>query len=406
MNRSLDDDLCQRLEELQSSGLLRKLPGPSVTFPESGPAHFSSNDYLGLAQEPSLREAAISAIERYGTGSGASRLLRGSHPPHAELESAISGWKQTESALVFSSGYAASLGTISAVVGKGDVVLMDKLCHASLIDGAKLSGALIRVFPHNNVERLDTLLGWAARKHPKARVLILTESVFSMDGDCPPLLDIVRLKEKHGAWLMLDEAHAVGVIGEKGRGLAHKLKVSGQVDIQLGTLSKALGGCGGYVCGSKPLIDWLVNKARSFVYSTAPSPSSAAISLAAIQWLSTEEARARLETLWENIHHFVSLMRLPHKAESAIVPLRANCSDLANRWSLALQKSGLFVPAIRYPTVPKGTERLRITISATHSKAQIDRLAIGLEELIGLRPAIHSPEDGPQRPIPEASTRP
>jgi glycine C-acetyltransferase/8-amino-7-oxononanoate synthase len=386
MNRSFDSHLTSRLAELESAGLLRKLPCPSNKETGSALVQFSSNDYLGLSLEPFLQEVATAAINRHGTGAGASRLLRGSHPPHAALEEAISGWKKTERALVFSSGYAAAVGTISALVGKGDVILMDKLCHASLIDGAKLSGALVRVFPHNNLERLRALLEWSARKHPKAKMLILTESVFSMDGDCPPLLEIVRLKQKYGAWLLLDEAHAVGVIGENGCGLAHELELNGQIEIQLGTLSKALGGCGGYVCGSKALISWLVNKARSFVYSTAPSPSSAAVSLAAIQWLFSEQARERINRLWQNIHLFSSLMRLRQKNESAIIPIRANSTSLASQWSVLLEAEGLFVPAIRYPTVAKGTERLRVTVSAIHTEAEIQRLATVLLTLIDSRP--------------------
>lgn len=386
MRSSIESHLKKRLEDLDEAGLLRKLTLPNSRDFSPEIAHFSSNDYLGLAQAPFLQQAAIAAIEKYGTGAGASRLLRGTLPPHEELESAISRWKKAESSLVFTSGYAAALGTISAVVGKNDVVLMDKLCHASLIDGARLSGALIRVFPHNNMRKLGALLEWAANTHPDARVLVLTESVFSMDGDCSPLLEIVRLKEKHGAWLMLDEAHAVGVIGEHGRGLAHELQVSGQIEIQLGTLSKALGGCGGYVCGSKPLINWLVNKSRSFVYSTAPSPASAAVSLAAIEWLSSEQARERRENLWKNINHFGSLRKMTCKPESAIVPIRANSTETANRWSRCLQEQGIFVPAIRYPTVPKGTERLRVTISSNHSQKQIARLSEALGQLGALAP--------------------
>jgi 8-amino-7-oxononanoate synthase len=383
MNRSFESYFSSRLEELEHAGLLRKLPCPQIEEAHRELVQFSANDYLGLSLEPFLKQAATAAINRHGTGAGASRLLRGSHPPHAELEEAITVWKKTDAALVFSSGYAAAIGTISAVVGKGDVILMDKLCHASLIDGAKLSGALLRVFPHNNLERLRALLEWSARNHPQAKVLILTESVFSMDGDSPPLVEIVQLKEEYGAWLLLDEAHAVGVIGENGCGLAHKLKVNRQIEIQLGTLSKALGGSGGYVCGSRPLISWLVNKARSFVYSTAPSPSSAAVSLAAIQWLFSEQARDRITRLWENIHLFSSLVRLRQTNASAIIPVRANSTWLANEWSASLREEGLLVPAIRYPTVAKGTERLRITISAVHTAEQIRRLASVLARLIG-----------------------
>lgn len=386
MRSSIESHLKKKLEDLDEAGLLRKLTLPKSGDLDPETAHFSSNDYLGLAQAPFLQEAAIAAIEKYGTGAGASRLLRGTLPPHEELEAAISRWKHSEASLVFTSGYAAALGTISAVVGKNDVVLMDKLCHASLIDGARLSGALIRVFPHNNTRKLGALLQWAWDTRPDARVLILTESVFSMDGDCSPLAEIVQLKEKYGAWLMLDEAHAVGVIGEQGRGLAHELNVSGRIEIQLGTLSKALGGCGGYVCGSKPLIDWLVNKSRSFVYSTAPSPASAAVSLAAIQWLSSDQASARRATLWKNINHFRSMRKMHVQPESAIIPIRANSTETANHWSRCLQEQGIFVPAIRYPTVAKGTERLRVTLSSNHSQQQINRLCDALGQLSALLP--------------------
>ena len=201
MNRSIDNHLTTRLEELERAGLFRKLPCPSIAEAHGGLVQFSSNDYLGLSMEPFLQEAATAATNRHGTGAGASRLLRGSHPPHAELEEAISVWKKTEAALVFSSGYAAAVGTISAIVGKGDVILMDKLCHASLIDGAKLSGALVRVFPHNNLERLRALLEWCAKKHPEAKMLILTESVFSMDGDCPKLTQSVSSERTAAGWL-------------------------------------------------------------------------------------------------------------------------------------------------------------------------------------------------------------
>jgi glycine C-acetyltransferase/8-amino-7-oxononanoate synthase len=390
MGSSIESHLKKKLEDLDEAGLLRKLTLPKSGGPDPKTAQFSSNDYLGLAHAPFLQEAAIAAIEKYGTGAGASRLLRGTLPPHEELEAAISRWKRAEASLVFTSGYAAALGTISAVVGKNDVVLMDKLCHASLIDGARLSGALIRVFPHNNMRKLSALLESASHTRPDARVLVLTESVFSMDGDCSPLAEIVQLKEKYGAWLMLDEAHAVGVIGEQGRGLAHELNLSGRIEIQLGTLSKALGGCGGYVCGSKPLIDWLVNKSRSFVYSTAPSPASAAVSLAAIQWLSSNQASERRAILWKNIKHFGSLigsLRKMHiEPESAIIPIRANSTETANHWSSCLQEQGIFVPAIRYPTVAKGTERLRVTLSSNHSQQQITRLCDALGQLSALLP--------------------
>ena len=235
--------------------------------------NFSSNDYLGLANDPRLREAAIDAIEEFGVGAGASRLISGTQSPHVRLETALARWKGTQAALCFSSGYAAAIGTIPALVGKHDVVLLDKLAHASLIDGARLSGAILRVFPHNHLGKLESHLEWAQREHPDRRVLIVTESVFSMDGDRAPLRQLIDLKKRFGAMLLLDEAHAVGVIGPNGRGLAAEEGLAEEVDVQMGTLSKALGVSGGYICGSRGLIEWLVNRARSFIFSTAPPPA-------------------------------------------------------------------------------------------------------------------------------------
>ena len=242
------------------------------------------------------------------SGAGASRLISGTQSPHLRLERALAKWKGTEAALCFSSGYAAALGTIPALVTKNDVVLLDKLCHASLIDGAKLSGAVLRVFPHNHLAKLESHLEWARREHPAKRVLIITESVFSMDGDHAPLRELVELKKRFGALLMLDEAHAVGVIGPNGRGLAAAENVSEEIDVQMGTLSKALGASGGYICGSRTLIEWLINRARSFIYSTAPPPAIAAAALAAVDFLASPEGEERRLLLWERIRlmqHFL-----------------------------------------------------------------------------------------------------
>ena len=342
--------------------------------------NFSSNDYLGLANDPRLREAATSAIDKFGVGAGASRLISGTQSPHLRLERALAEWKGTEAALCFSSGYAAALGTIPALVTKNDVVLLDKLCHASLIDGAKLSGAVLRIFPHNQLHKLESLLEWARRKHAAKRVLIVTESVFSMDGDRAPLRELVELKKRFGALLMLDEAHAVGVIGPNGRGLAAAENVSQEVDVQMGTLSKALGASGGYICGARTLIEWLINRARSFIYSTAPPPGIAAGALAAVDFLASSEGEKRRLLLCERIRLMQQLLpRAGLKGEdvgarSAIFPLIVGEEKAALDLAAALQSEGFLVPAIRFPTVAKGAARLRITVTAAHEEAQIEAL--------------------------------
>jgi glycine C-acetyltransferase/8-amino-7-oxononanoate synthase len=326
------------------------------------------------------------------------------------LERALAKWKGTEAALCFGSGYAAALGTIPALVGKDDVVVLDKLCHASLIDGAKLSGAILRVFPHNHLGKLESHLEWARREHPGNRVLIMTESVFSMDGDRAPLREVVEVKKRFGALLMLDEAHAIGVIGPHGRGLAAEENVSEEIDVQMGTLSKALGTSGGYICGSRTLIDWLINRARSFIYSTAPPPAIAVAALAAVDFLASSEGEERRLLLWERINLMRELLlsldvgswelsvgrlsaanqRLTLNARrstlsdtgSAILPLIVGDEKAALNLAAALQNEGFLIPAIRYPTVAKGAARLRITVSAAHEEPQIRALGKAIRKLM------------------------
>ena len=275
MGKSMDGSFREQLDALRDQSLYRQLreigaaQGATIELDGRRLVNFASNDYLGLANDPRLREAAIATIREFGVGAGASRLVSGTLSPHLRLEEALAEWKKTEAALTFSSGYAAAVGIIPVLVTPNDVVILDKLCHASLIDGVKLSGAVRRIFPHNHLGKLESHLEWARRTHPEARILIVTESVFSMDGDVAPLREIVELKQRFGAFLMLDEAHAVGVIGPNGRGLAAELGLGDQIDIQMGTLSKALGVSGGYVAGSRDLIDFLINRARSFIFSTA-----------------------------------------------------------------------------------------------------------------------------------------
>jgi 8-amino-7-oxononanoate synthase len=380
------DFFAEELEALRKRALDRHLreitsaQGPEVVIAGRHFINFSSNDYLGLANDPRLREAAASAIDEFGVGAGASRLISGTQSPHLRLERALAKWKATEAALCFSSGYSTALGTIPALVTKSDVVLFDKLCHASLIDGAKLSGAILRVFPHNHVGKLESHLEWARREHPGTRVLIITESVFSMDGDRAPLRELVELKKRFDALLMLDEAHAVGVIGPNGRGLAAAENVSEEVDIQMGTLSKALGTSGAYICGSRVLIEWLINRARSFIYSTAPAPAIAAAALAAVDFLSSHQGEERRLLLWERIRLMQELLPRTEFNEkhvapcSAIFPWIVGGEQTALNLAAALQSDGFLVPAIRYPTVAKGTARLRITVTAAHEEAQIEAL--------------------------------
>jgi 8-amino-7-oxononanoate synthase len=380
-----------QLQELKSRSLFRQLrqlnsaQGPAMVWEGRELDNFSSNDYLALANEPFLKEAAKAAIDQFGVGSGASRLVCGSLSPHRLLEERLAEFKGTEAALSFSSGYAAAVGTLGALLGAGDVAILDKLAHASLIDGARLSGATIRVFPHNDLDKLGRHLEWAWEKHPEARVLVITESVFSMDGDRAPLKGIADLKDQFGAMLLLDEAHAVGVLGSHGRGLADEIGIANRVDVQMGTLSKALGASGGYICGSRELVDLLINKARSFIYSTAPSPAIAAAAAAAVEHLMRKEGELRREKLWANIDLF-SKLACPREAKrplSAIIPVVVGDEESALAASQRLLDQGLLVPAIRYPTVARGTARLRITLSAAHSAEQIGKLAEALRDVVG-----------------------
>jgi 8-amino-7-oxononanoate synthase len=391
---AMQDLFAKQLEALRARALDRHLreissaQGPEVEIGgRRRLINFSSNDYLGLANDPRLREAAITAIDEFGVGAGASRLISGTQSSHLRLERALTKWKGTEAALCFSSGYSAALGTIPALVGKNDVVLLDKLCHASLIDGARLSGAGLRVFPHNHLRKLESHLEWAQREHPGHRVLIVTESVFSMDGDRAPLRELVELKKSFGALLMLDEAHAVGVIGSNGRGLAAAENVSEEIDVQMGTLSKALGSSGGYISGSRTLIDWLINRARSFIYSTAPPPVTAAAALAAVDFVASPEGEERRLLLWERIKLMQQLLpragakREDVTAHSAIFPWIVGDEKAALDLAAVLQSEGFLVPAIRYPTVAKGAARLRITVTAAHKAAQIRELCKAIKRL-------------------------
>jgi len=367
--------LADELHELEQRSLRRSLrsldspQGPVVQLNGREVINFSSNDYLGLASSDVLKNAMMEGIARYGAGSGASRLVCGGLAPHRELEEALAAFKGAEAALTFSSGFAVALGVIPALMGKDDVIIMDKLCHASLVDAARLSGATIRIFPHNHLEKLERLL----QSHEGRRTLVITESIFSMDGDAALLKEIVEFKDQHGAWLLLDEAHAVGVLGPHGRGLAAALGLEQRIDLQMGTLSKAIGLSGGYLAASRTVIDLLVNKARSFIYSTAPSPAVAHAASAALQLCLSAEGDARRAQLQANL---AALGR--GVQPSAIVPVIIGDESAAMQLSAQLLEEGYLIPAIRYPTVARGTARLRVTLSAAHRASQVLPLAARL----------------------------
>jgi 8-amino-7-oxononanoate synthase len=329
--------------------------------------NFASNDYLGLARHPEIEAALVEGVQRFGAGSAASRLVAGTLPPHVLLENALAEAKQAEAALTFSSGFAAALGVVPAIVGKSDFVFLDKLSHACLVDGAHLSGATLRVFPHNDLRKLRALLESTRAKAPTARILVATESVFSMDGDVCPLREILELTESYAALLLLDEAHGFGVLGEHGMGLAEQEGLQGRVTFQMGTLSKAAGLSGAYLAASRDWIDWLMNRARSFIYSTAPPPALAHAGLASLVLIRSGAGRDLRARLQENIARLAP-------SQTPIIPLQLGTNEAALAASAALEQAGFMVPAIRYPTVPRGTARLRISVSATHPVQAIDEL--------------------------------
>lgn len=386
-NHSDKWNITGQLDELRAQGLWRELrpldevSGVTVRTAGQEWINFSSNDYLGLAGSAEIQNALAEGVAKYGGGSGASRLVCGSHRAHTALEEALADFKGTEAALTFSSGFAVALGTIPALIGAEDTIILDKLSHASLVDAARLSGATIRVFPHNHLEKLERLLQTA-----RGRVLVVTESIFSMDGDAAPLEDIVALKNKFGAWLLVDEAHAVGVLGPQGRGLAAALGVDQQVDLHLGTLSKAFGLSGGYLAASRQVIDLLINRARSFIYSTAP-PFHLAHALTVILNLIRSEQgealRAQVLGLAKQAHDLLASMGVASPpGTAAILPLIIGEASRAVAVSSRLRDSGFLIPCIRYPTVARGSARLRITLNARHTASQIQALGQALREAL------------------------
>ncbi|HEY9907572.1 MAG TPA: 8-amino-7-oxononanoate synthase [Thermosynechococcaceae cyanobacterium] len=355
-------------------------PGPVVHLDGQDVINFGSNDYLGLAGDERLIQAAIAATQEYGTGSTGSRLTTGHRELHRKLEQAIARLKQTEEALVFSSGYLANLGTIKALVGKRDLILSDQYNHASLKNGAILSGATVREYKHCDLQHLQQLL---VDRQFYRRCLILTDSVFSMDGDLCPLGELLDLAEKFECMVLVDEAHATGVLGPSGAGSVEHCGCTGRSLIQMGTLSKALGSLGGYVSGSATLIDFLRNRASSWIYTTGLSPADTAAALAALQILQQEPER-RLR-LWQNVELLKRLLEgvLDEKlkllpSESPILAVQVESAAIVLHLSQFLQQVGILAPAIRPPTVP--TSRLRLTLMATHQPEHLRSLAIRLQQ--------------------------
>ncbi len=382
---AFENELDLRLQEIHQQDLYRKLrkvnspQSPELEVDGKTVLNFSSNDYLGLANHQALKAAAIQAVEKWGAGAGASRLICGSLAPHHELEQTLATFKGTEAALTFATGYAAAMGAICSLVGKEDILVIDKLVHACIIDAAKLSGAKLRVFGHNDPNDLEEILKWASSKsrttQGASRTLVVTESAFSMDGDHAPLREIVELKEKYGAWLMVDEAHGTGLYGPRRRGLAEEFGVGERIEIQMGTLGKALGASGGYICGSRKLIDYLINRARTFIFSTAPVPAATAAATAGIRLVQSLEGEARRNRLWERVSELnVKFKKRNANKLSAIIPLMVGDEAKAMAITTALLNENVFVPAVRYPSVARGEARLRLTVSAAHSPEQIQKV--------------------------------
>ena len=410
----------ETIHDLKNKNLsreLREVDGPQGThliLNGREVLNFCSNDYLGLANDPRLKEAAIETMNKEGFGSGASRLVCGHMRAHQKLEEQLARFKRAERALVFSTGYMANVGIISSLFGRGDIIFSDRLNHASIVDGILLSQAEFKRYPHCDVEALENMLKDSGGFKKRA---VITDSVFSMDGDLAPLKAIVGLARKYECLVMIDEAHALGVFGEQGQGLAHHLGLEDKIDIQMGTLSKAAGSFGAYVCGSEELISFLINKARSFIYTTAMPPSTAAASKRAIEIIETDPYRSRespvvlrkqegddsrsmdeplfstssnnipslRSQLWLNTGYLQQRLKAlgfnTMDSQSPIIPILVKDSQKAVEFSKKLLEEGIFVSAIRPPTVPVNTARLRLTVTAAHTRKELDYLLRKLDRI-------------------------
>ncbi len=373
--------LTDELANLKQQGLyntIRTIDSPQgawIVVDGKRVLNFCSNNYLGLANDPRLRDAAKHAIDRFGAGPAAVRSIAGTLTLHRELEQRLAKFKGAEATIAFQSGFASNLGAISALVGKEDVVFSDELNHASIIDGCRLSGAKIVRYAHNDASGLEDVIKKESRYR---RALIISDGVFSMDGDIAPLPDLVQVSERHDILLMIDDAHGEGVLGRGGRGIVDHFKMHGRVDIEVGTLSKAFGVVGGYVAGKKEIVEWLNQRGRPFLFSSALTAADTAACIAGVDIL--ESSTELVDKLWDNARYFKTQMKGlgfdTGKSETPITPVMLGEAPLAQKFSRALFDNGVFAMAIGYPTVPQGKARIRVMISAAHSREDLDR---GLE---------------------------
>ena len=376
--------LTEQLNDLKQRGTYFKLriledeQGPVCTYDGKKVINLASNNYLGLCDHPKLREAAIAATEKYGVGSGAVRTIAGTMRIHMELEEKIAAFKGVEACVVFQSGFTANAGTVSSILGKEDFILSDELNHASIIDGARLSRAKIKVFRHKDVAHAEELL--KEIQNEPGRKLLITDGVFSMDGDIGPVDKLCDLADKYGAIMMVDDAHASGVLGRNGRGSVDHFHCTQRVDVQVGTLSKAIGALGGYVCGSRDLIDYLYHRARPFLFSTSHPPSVAATCIAAFDLLESEPER--IERLWDNTRYFKQQLtdagfdvggRTTPASETPITPILIGDGRKTMEFSKALFNAGVMATGIAFPTVPEGKARIRTIMTSEHTREQIDQ---------------------------------
>ena len=390
--------LTDQINELKAKGthfnlrVLEDEQAPECTFDGKKVINLASNNYLGLTTHPKLREAALEATRKYGVGSGAVRTIAGTMKIHMELEEKIARFKNVEACVVFQSGFAANAGTVSAVLGKDDFIISDQLNHASIIDGARLSRAKILVFNHKDLAHAEQQL--ASIQDQPGRKLLISDGVFSKDGDIGPLPGLCDLAEKYGAIMMVDDAHSSGVLGRAGRGTIDHFSVHGRVDIQVGTLSKAIGALGGYVCGTRDLIDFLYHRARPFLFSTSHPPSVAATCIAAFDVLQDEPER--IENLWENTRFWKKELALlgfdiggktTPASETPITPIIIGDGARTMEFSRELFKEGVFATGITFPTVPEGKARVRTIMTATHTEEELER-ALEVLKKVGKRMGI------------------
>jgi 8-amino-7-oxononanoate synthase len=383
---SFEAELNSDLEELRQRNLFRAmpeatgLPGRVININGYQILNFSSNNYLGLADHPEIAKAMYQAAVVHGSGSTASRLIAGNTAAHLELEDFIARWKGTEAALTFNSGYQANVGTLTAIANQSDLIISDELNHASIIDGSRLSRARVKVYRHCDMRSLEDCLKITDCR----RKIVVTESIFSMDGDRAPLREIWALCQEHGAALMVDEAHATGVFGPQGQGMANELDI--RPDIQMGTLGKAAGVSGAYIAGAKTLMSYLTNKARSLIYTTAPSPAIAGACLAALKIVSSDYGAELRNRLKSNIQEFHVLLHDAglNTSPGHIVPIMIGSSQKTMEVSRKLMENGVFAHGIRYPTVPEGTARLRMTLMSTHMSEDLKKAAGLLKSVISV----------------------